>query len=502
MAKLYINQISQVPSNRDNWENTYDNLRPLLERAPQIQSGAVNIEVAEKWLSASSKVLTEAEVNRQLSRKFGFGSHEIRALWAHDQGEYYPNLGAIEIYADKNFLTVDIPNEKDIGELLRTKIGQMILAAKYGVNRDISVENTLQKPFKADLEWAISRPALAGKLENNNIIIDIKHNQNEQVTQSDTLRLHHHAIVAEAAKEQVSAIYQANLVIPDHVLSVIQTMAMLGKDQTHYFNAIDAAVAMEAEGREISLNLNRVDFSKELFSQVVKTGEAHWKNLLNGIEPHFNSNKSITMSDQDKAEYIDISQRITALTAAKNHVEEKLNDQKSLMISLSNRIGLNDNFELPYKGTTIRLNKKLDLDSLGGLLKQMFQIPSEQIQLKEFDNLAIEKQARQGEPFNINDFATYKGYDKQKVLSIAKDLGLNTEEFYSPKMTIYASGQTRGPIADAISRLKSEAVKSLDPVLSNLQNSKNLIAPALMGVDPRVKQDQEIKSSRTMNMGL
>ncbi|MEI8647054.1 hypothetical protein P4S73_02535 [Paraglaciecola sp. Hal342] len=65
-----------------NWKVSAEKYSQQVLKLPQVESGLVSKDQAQKWLSNAAQVLSESELRREIHSSKGFTEQDIRALWA------------------------------------------------------------------------------------------------------------------------------------------------------------------------------------------------------------------------------------------------------------------------------------------------------------------------------------------------------------------------------------------------------------------------------------
>ena len=337
--------------------------------------------------------------------------------------------------------------------------------------------------LESSFPWAISDCPLVGRMDGDVVLMNIKHNYNHDLTQSDKLRLHHDLICATLSGAESPTLYQLNLKIDEAHLDLLYNCAKLGL--SHLDGAINTAIELEKQNLGVELAVNKVEISESLATEVATVGTKHWNNILNGIEPEFSHDKKYELSDTVKQQFIAISKEVLVTSQLNDAIKERSRSAKSALHNFAAKHHIYQNIDLPYKGAQLRTSKNLDLPELGNVLESDFDIPPSHLRDKSFDMQAIENElSTLG--ININKYATFADFNKDKVLTAATNAGIDIENFQTLKMTVAQTSQTRGPIYDAKVEIRQSADQLMDDAHKKLTKSQTLNHPAFFGFDHRL----------------
>jgi len=494
-----VQQAQSLNPLHPNWKETAARFKVDVEALPQVQSGAVNKEQAMSWLVAASKMLAPEQISAQILQAQGFGANEIQALWSFDNDKYYPTLSASEIYSLKSLESFKLPSQEDIASGRLYGVLRLLTMDHFGMNRESGVEKLMPMVNESsNMPWMLSKPGLVGSVNNDIAVVDIKYNYGQNLTQSDELRLHYHDLVLTDRKKPAKHLYQLNAVFDKTFLDSLKmdlemdpSMAEVAfrRMQCHIKNNSDV----------VRLHLNKVTPVQSIHEGILSTGMKHWENVINGYTPDFQKEEVASLTQKQEQDYMKASRKATVTKQLKDAIGELHDKARSEFSNVATKIQLNDNHHLPYQGTKIRKRDELDLDGAALFLQ------TQGVDPKQLRNLVVENSAgliaaAKAAGVDIEQFVGAGSPVKERVLTVAQEMGVDLRSFYTRSMDAYASGQSRGPIFEAIQEIKASTNTPLETLIQELTSSTMANAPAL--VTPSNKQVSAKPSKTETTMGI
>ena len=485
MKYIYVD-IDKVPIKQSNWEEVYNKHLSDVADIPAVISGAASIEDARNWLECVSKVHPENLVSTCIKQTKGFGAREIRALSAYDNKEYYPALSANEIYNSKQLkafpATFSLAKNE---EPFIINAARQVLAEKHGVSRHPEIEAAMLEGNGDN--WLRSRPSLYGTTGERDVIIDVHINRGEDITHSDEIRLHYHDLVATTVGKRPTSLFQANVEINPDLKAQLINMVKVSPA------AEQAAIAMlkeaiKANSPDASLSVRIIQKKQDTFDEIAILGEKHWQKMLKGHQIEVDQTID-TLPDELNAEYTELSKKIVVAKSLKDTAAEIERLARNSMSDFAARNDITSNMKLPYEATTLKQNKKYDLEELFDVLTSKFNVPSTSLKKKNIDvdthmHLYAES-LKTGTPVPAQQLISavkYGGLDEASIKTAATEAGLNLNDYVENSMRVYISPQSRGDVHNALQNIQHE----IEAVVKNTVNQL-IESPSLD--DERLKQN-------------
>jgi hypothetical protein len=484
--KFVVADPKQVKTKEVNWFHKFNDIKKNMKDMPSVLDGSTSLRQAEKWLECVCKTHPGRIVDTCIAQASGLGSKDIRGLMAHDIGEYYPALSANEIYESKKL------NSFPINFSIGKNEDKFILnaAKEYIQERNGLIRNTdkeIQMLNNTNGTWLRSRPSMYAENPNspeNNAIIDIHINRGENTTRSDEIRLHYHNLVAQAAGVPAQTLYQVNIQIDKAFKDQLIAMANISPSTEVAAKTI-IKEAINNNSTSVAVSMNHVAMSQDVFTEIAQVGQKHWLSILGGESVSMEAEKK-TLPKELNDEYTEISKKILVSTQMQKSAETSSASARAAMSEFADVNGINKNFKAPYDGTTIRENKKLNLQSLFEELTTNHGVNPNDLKKKKinsemmFEMLEVDQNGNETiQAIDANKAIYFDGLDKGNLELAAEKHGVSLEEHTKTQMQPYISGQTRGPIKDAIDKINAEVNLQSLHTLEQLTQAPQLSNPDL-----------------------
>jgi len=483
--KFVIADPKIVKIQQSDWFENFNATKSRLENMPAVLDGITSLSQAESWLECVCKTHPAHLVETCIAHASGLGSKDIRGLMAHDINEYYPALSANEIYESKKLQAFPVNfslgrnDDKFIVNAAREYIQE-----RNGLVRNVAKE--IQMLNNSNGTWLRSRPSMYAEnpnSPNNNAIIDIHINRGEKVTRSDEIRLHYHNLVAQAASVPAQILYQVNIQIDKALKDQLIAMASISPSSEAAAKTI-IKEALFNHSPLVEINMTNVVMSQDVFSEIALSGHKHWGAIIEGKTISSNVEEREFPAELNEI-YIDLSKKILVASQMQKSAENSSVNARASLAELAMQYGISKNFKSPYDGTTIRENKKLDLQSLYNELTTVFGVDPNELKKKKinsdmiFEMVSVDEFGEQTiQAIDAKKAIFFDGLDKSNLMLAAQKLGVSLEEHTNIQMQPYISGQSRGPIKDAIDKINIEVNAQSQHTLEQL-----ILAPQLSNPD-------------------
>lgn len=468
-----------VAIRQDNWTENYQILLPELNKLQVVSHGVTSMEQAQKWLECVCKVHSLSVARTCITHAGGLGARDIRSLIAFEKGEYYPALSVNEIYQSKQLMAfpLDFRIAKNEESFVFNAIRE-ILAEKYGVSRDIATEKAMLNGN--DNLWLRSRPSMYGKIDQNDVIMDIHVNRGERVTHSDEMRLHYHELVAHSIGLKPTGLFQVNVQIENGFKEQLVRMAKISNSSESAAKEI-LKEAIRHDAEQVVLSNDLVQPNESVFNELVRTGKSHWEKIIKGVryESQLTARK-VAIAPELIEDFTVLSKRLVVsqkMAATAKIAEDNVRNEMSTFAMIN---GINQNVAFPYEATQLREYNQVDYDALFATLTAYHNIPREQLQKRvvDIDKLVELANAHQ---IDISHCVSYKGRDTDSICAAAEQVGVNLTDYTTTTMRPYVSGQSRGPVRDALNRAQSLIEQQTESTLTALTQLDSLDHPNLSG---------------------
>lgn len=457
---------------RQDWQQVYAKFEHELDALPAVKAGTSTNEDAQKWLECVCKTHSEHVVSTCIAQVKGLGAREIRALIAHDSGEYYPALSANEIYQSKQLRAFpsDFSLARNEEPFLINAVRQ-ILTEQHGIAR--STENEKRMLSGNGELWLRSKPSMYGQIGGKDVILDIHINRGKDITHSDELRLHYHNLVASSVGLKPQSLFQVNLQLDNRMKENLVSMASISPSaEAAAIEIVKEAIKNKSDGVEFSTRV--IQQSQDMYDSLAKTGQAHWASLLNGMQIEV-SNEKEKMPEELNDEYKSISKQIVVAKNLKEIASQIEENARRSMMDFAYANDITSNVQLPYEATTLRQNKKYDLQRLFEVLTNKFAVPANRLRNATIDTGThlhlLEQSIKSGEPVTAQQLQSavkYEGLNEASIKTAASEAGLALDDYAEVAMKVYFSGQKRGPVFDALQDIKQEVSLHTNAVVDKL----------------------------------
>jgi len=477
---------SKISIKQKNWQRTFDKYAPSLQYIPAVMQGVTSIENAQKWLECVAKTHADSHVSTCIKQASGIGARDVRALIAYEQGEYYPALSANEIYQSKQLkafpasFTLARNEEPFIINAVR-----QVMQERNNIQR--SQENEERMLAGEGQLWLKSRPSMYGKVNGQDIIVDIHINRGKDVTHSDELRLHYHSLVACSVDLSPKSLFQVNIQLePEFKKQLVGMAAISPAAEQAAIHILKEAITNNADTVELSTRL--IQQNQDTYDQLARTGQSHWSSMMSGkvIE----QTESLTELPADLAtEYTQISKQIVVAKNLKDKASELETSAREQMQNFAAVNQINGNFKLPYDATTLRTSTKFDLQGLHDVLTTQFNVESTSLKKAAIDvdtyMHLLDKSAKNNQPISheqLTSVIKYDGFNEAGIKTAAEQYGIDLDDYSEQHMKVYMSGQSRGDIYNAMQTIKNEIGMFAENLTNELIESPSLD-------DERLKQN-------------
>lgn len=476
--KYIIVDTENVQVKQPDWQACYNKFLPEINSIPAVLSGSASIDDAKNWLECISKTHPYKVVSTCIKQVKGLGAREIRALVAHNDGEYYPALSANEIYQSKQLKA--FPANFSLAkneEPFLIKAVRQVLEQENGVIRESDNENKMLHG-KDDL-WLKSKPSMYGRVNNNDVIIDIHINRGKDITHSDELRLHYHNLVASSVGLKPSSLFQVNLQIENSLKEKLVSMANISPHaEKAAIDIVKEAIINKAPGVEFSTRM--IQQNQNTYEKLAVVGQSHWDDIQSGVVLQ-KTKDFTTMPAELNDEYTNLSKTIVVSRYLKEKAAELESQARVNMQDFAAINDIKENMNLPYEATTLRKNKKYDLNELFSVLTNKFNFPPTSLKNVSIDvdtHMHLLDQARKTNlPITADQLATatkYEGLNEAAIKTAANEVGLDLNDYADVSMVVYFSGQKRGPVFDAMQEIKNEIGQTTIHTINKLIESPTL----------------------------
>ena len=472
---VLLDKKETIKAIQDDAESTYRKFEPLLQRMPQVASGAVEIRQAQKWLDAASKTLKQSQVLRLIKESSGLTAHDIRALWAFDKGEYYPTYEAKEVYLLKNLEAIRAPSASVHEEGYLKAVLRQVAKSKYGFNDATSIKSSEQaREFAGKLPWALNIDSYLGESNGSQFAYDIKTDYVNKLStkdilnQSDIIRHHFIQLAASNNLHDLSSSYQFNISVSPHTAKTISSMA--GLDAEGFSLAIQIAKKAESSSDDVVIKKDSIQTKPEIFQQIIKTGDTHWNNMLNGIKPSFQKTQDVDLTTKQKSDYEEVAKKYAIARMMEAKAKEAFAEARELLPQTVQ--GVPAGFTSPYPAVLVGSRKEFDLDSAVLALSNS-DIPEHFYKSVKYDIPALIKEA-QIRGVDTGKYCSLGAPDKSKVVDSLEMIGIDKSTFESSSHHVHLSGQTRGQVHEHLNELRDVVEKQYTTIEQELLGNGSL----------------------------
>lgn len=489
---IHLDKTKNMPIRIPFWEQSFSQSQDLLFKLPQIISGAVSEKKALFWLEAACKQHTPAVVRRLLDENSTFTTNDIRALWAHDQSEYYPKYEASEVYALKMLNALRVPDSEDHKKHIIDQLFISLVLNKYGLvsanEQDIEhhrIETNNQLPWINSTPFLVAKTLSAADSTSDLMLVDLKINYNHGVTQSDEIRHHYHHLGMANRGINTMHSYQANITIDPAILDTLYLQAKMSLQARD--NVVSLLVEMENKNI-FSVSKERIALGNDLMGSIVETGQKHYANLLSGVVPTFKKQPTVILSDKQKQDYISAAKSYAVAHRMVKVAEKNLEDVKPLLPRVVQSFGQGVKFEKPYPLARVDAQKQFDLDGAAQFLKKSG-VDDSLYTNRSFDVHALVAAAASA-GVDAKQFQTGSKPDKTRVISLLEDIGVSGEEFYTASQHTHFTGQSRGSVKELVNEIDLLVEDKLAAVTSEVLHSTQVENPTMHQAPTRSDENQ------------
>ena len=466
---------------RENWEKTFILLRDKTLNSPTVGENNQNHYQALLWLECVCKTHPADLAGMCVEQLYGLGSKEMRSLMAHEEGEYYPALSPIEIYQSKQLKAFPVDFKISVNEerfILNATRASVLDRAKG--ERQKSYESRM---FKGGNQWFKSRPAMCFSSHGEDYLADIHVNRSDNVTASDEIRMHYHSLVASSVGLPQSTMLQVNVKISPDLKAQLAIMANTSPECEELATKM-LIETFKGNPALASIETSVIPINAGIHNRLITVGKNHWANIVSGQEmKHTNNESKLELSSDLKEEFKSISKRLLVTSQMASHIKSLEKSQRKILGEFAIVNGIRSNMDSPYEATQLREYNEPNLDALEQVLVQEHGVEPLSLKKREIDQTAILKLIDSGNvtPEAVKGAISYAGNDKEIIIQAADAYQIDINEYSDRSIRPYISGQSRGPVADAIAEIKSTVQERSDYAINSLANSAELEQPNLVG---------------------
>jgi septum formation topological specificity factor MinE len=454
-----IINVANIPNNpaKANWKATVKKYLPEVSNLPQVKSGLVSTKNATQWLGKAAMTLSESELRKSIHYAAGFNEQDVRALWAHDNNEYYAKYHASEVYALKRLEAIAIPSKEDKKAVVLESLFKSFLCDKY----DFEHVKVSSAPPTSDRKynWVNASPTVMKTKTGENLVISLKFNYKTNITQSDDIRNHVQILSLLNANQNIDLTYQYNVNLPAEKMDVLASTALLSEEA--YISAVNILKEWDKHADDMQVDFEKVTFSKSLFTSISETSSQHWKSLLAGQTIAPTPQPDSSMTRQQEAAFQPVAKRYAAAQRLNQAATEEFEAIRNELINVVEAFGPARKLDSQFDLVKVGAREQFDIERAVNTLARMGVDPSHYSQVTyDAENLAI---AAKEKGINPEEFKIYGTPDKQKVIDTLTMQGIDTQSFYTSNNHIHFTGQSRGDTHDRIVALEEqtqEAIKS------------------------------------------
>lgn len=470
------------------WELTYNSHLTRLGGIPVVASGGVSQEAAEKWLGTISKLYPSPYVNRAIGQVSGIGAKDIRTLVAAERGEYFPSDSAGELYKRKFLNSVATPNTPSIEkERILTNIVRSLLVRKYGLERDLTTENSMSMPSSnRNLPWLVGKPGLVGVNGAETFLFDVQITDTaEELNQGDLIRLHHYDLVANNAGKKADYLNLVKVTVDPEFSDSLVAISRISKDAEKSLSGLGGDFANLPEDK-FNLTVHQIEKQPALYKEIIAAGQKHWKHILSGNAPGKNVDPPLYVDEKHKEIYIEKAKEFLVATQALKAADKARKKSIDAFVGSMSELDISDNFSPPYEGVLLRKHDYFNAAEAAEYMENNLGVDPAHLKSHKV-NVEMLEQAFVKMGGDITKYFEYVSPDKKMIETAAEQIDFDLSDFYTRKMKVIVSAKTRGPVFDAIKVIGDSVSEKMDVM------NKQVVSSAIMDDDNLISSERPVK---------
>jgi len=492
MESIKINS-RHIPSPQKKWEDTFSKMKHKLAYLPQIRTGVVDIQQAQSWLTAVSKLFARSTVERLIHQCAGIGAKDMRALIAHDRKEYYPDDSAVELYERKMLLSVQAPaTPKAEEERILTNVARIILLEKYNLKRNIELERKMATPSTSNSrQWLVGRPGMVANQGSDTFLYDIQlTNKAKSLEQGDEIRSHYYDLVANDSGFQPTCLNVAKIYFAPALADSIVTLSKMSDQSSQAISELAKNFSSLPEDK-VRVEVNQIERRKDLYEEIVASGKKHWEQICMCQFPATIEEPELALNAEKSKLYVAKGKAFVAAAQTVKVAEKHLAVTKSDFVESVRGFDISSNFIPPFTGALLRKYDNFDAEAAAVYLENKLSIDPGHLRKTEIDVTGL-TQAFTRLGGDISDYKIHGAPDKKAIETVAEEAGVDLSGFICRKMRPIINPKTRGPIYDAIKSVRDDLTKNVTELIDKTAKSELLSKKTLNPNAAQVKLNNSV----------
>lgn len=484
--------------------------RSALARLPQVRSGAVSPEHAERWLEAAARLHTSRGISQLLRQASGLGAQDMRALVAQERGEHYPGFGATEVIARKRLEAVPLPGPGRMSaERIFTNMAALMCQERMGITRAQDHERALQVP-QADspLPFLCARAPLIGRTRERSdrmVLCDLNLSIPGYRLVHDETTLNYLGLCAANRGLDVAPIMM-HLEVSQAMYDSLVAWSAAGPEALDMLGGLARAAGHRpVEG--LALDVRPTLLREDLMEELVATGDHYWSAVLNGTDLDLAPAPAPAPLDGERAVLLESQQkRVLAAYVTRRAADDLWSAEKERLEDIALGLDLEAARELPLNTPAIGHRQDLDVEGAAEWLMNLSpgSIPEERLYDMQLDTTRLAAAYRNRSDAPLESFQVRGRANRAKVEEVASLLGVSLEPFLAGRYVALSPTKTRGPEYDALQSFAEPYAKAVADTIDQAAGDPALNHPAINNnLSPRPAEEQPAPAPlRTVGPGM